>query len=42
MADSEGNTAVHIAALMSKTECMKVLLRAGATDSLSIGMLRIT
>lgn len=36
--DQEGNTALHVAAISSKTECMRVLLRAGATDSLSLGM----
>ena len=35
--DADGNTAVHLAAMMSKTECLKVLLRAGATDSLNLG-----
>ena len=36
--DKDGNTALHLAAVSSKTECMRVLLRAGATDSLSLGM----
>lgn len=36
--DKDGNTALHLAAISSKTECMRVLLRAGATDSLSLGM----
>ena len=36
--DQEGNTALHVAAISSKIECMRVLLRAGATDSLSLGM----
>lgn len=36
--DKDGNTALHLAAISSKTECMRVLLRAGATDSLSQGM----
>lgn len=34
--DKDGNTALHLAAISSKTECMRVLLRAGATDSLSL------
>lgn len=38
VADKDGNTALHLAAISSKTECMRVLLRAGATDSLSQGM----
>ena len=37
VADQEGNTALHVASLSNKTECMRVLLRAGATDSLSVG-----
>ena len=37
--DQDGNTPLHLAAISSKTECMRVLLRAGATDSLSLGML---
>lgn len=40
--DQDGNTALHLAAISSKTECMRVLLRAGATDSLSLGMFIIT
>ena len=36
--DQDGNTALHLAAITSKTECMRVLLRAGATDSLGLGM----
>ena len=36
--DQDGNTALHLAAISSKTECMRVLLRAGATDSLGLGM----
>lgn len=38
VADQDGNTALHLAAISSKTECMRVLLKAGATDSLSLGM----
>lgn len=34
--DQDGNTALHLAAISSKTECMRVLLRAGATDSLGL------
>ena len=37
--DQAGNTALHVAATSSKTECIRVLLRAGATDSLNIGRL---
>ena len=37
MADQEGNTPLHVAALSSKTECLRVLLRAGGTDGLNIG-----
>ena len=37
MADQDGNTALHVAAFSNKTECMRVLLRGGGTDSLSIG-----
>ncbi|XP_074607779.1 arf-GAP with SH3 domain, ANK repeat and PH domain-containing protein 2-like isoform X2 [Acropora palmata] len=33
--DQEGNTALHVAALSSKIECMRVLLRAGGTESLN-------
>ena len=36
--DQDGNTALHLAAISSKTECMRVLLRAGAMDSLGLGM----
>jgi len=36
VADQDGNTALHLAAISSKTECMRVLLKAGATDSLSL------
>jgi len=42
VADQDGNTALHLAAISSKTECMRVLLKAGATDSLSLGMFIIT
>ena len=35
--DQEGNTALHVAALSSKVECMRVLLRAGGTESLNVG-----
>ena len=35
--DQEGNTALHVAALSSKIECMRVLLRAGGTESLNVG-----
>ncbi|XP_068737662.1 arf-GAP with SH3 domain, ANK repeat and PH domain-containing protein 2-like [Montipora capricornis] len=37
VADQEGNTPLHVAALSSKTECLRVLLRAGGTDGLNIG-----
>lgn len=40
--DQDGNTALHLAAISSKTDCMRVLLRAGATDSLGLGMYTIT
>lgn len=40
--DQDGNTALHLAAISSKTDCMRVLLRAGATDSLGLGMFTIT
>ena len=36
--DQDGNTALHLAAISSKTECMRVLLRAGATDGLGLGL----
>ena len=42
VADQDGNTALHLAAISSKTECMRVLLKAGATDSLSLGKFIIT
>ena len=35
--DEEGNTALHVASLSSKTECMRVLIRAGGTESLGVG-----
>jgi len=39
--DQDGNTALHLAAISSKTECMRVLLRAGATDGLGLGLFTI-
>ena len=35
--NADGNTPLHIASLSCKTECMRLLLRGGATDSLNIG-----
>ena len=35
--DEDGNTALHVASLSSKTECMRVLIRAGGTESLGVG-----
>lgn len=36
VADQDGNTPLHVASSLCKTECMRVLIRAGGTDSLRI------